>query len=738
MIELYFKHRRKSQTSILSQPIYLDLETSNDGDRCWMVTGQIYFAGSYTVVRKPMEVIDYLYSKIKTFCMDENGNIDEHKQIVVYIHNASYDLSYLLPWIQIYLPGFDERSGIYDGRNKIITYRQGPLDFRCTYLLSSCSLERWCEEMNAEHKKQVGMYDYSRLLFQDSEIDEDSKIYDEYDVLSMYDCLNKQMEAYGDDITTIPLTSTGYIRRALRNACRDDQNYRSEYFNKSRLDAAAYTVVSPSYSGGYTHNNRNRKAKTVRGNIKHKDFRSHYPTQIRKYPLPWGSVDLYYKVSGAENYRKMYGHYITIQDLIDLWPRYTTISVIQIKDMRLKDEDHCTMPFMQRSKMFNISKGFHIRNDNGRALATYGTFITQIDNLTLQIINEQYDFEYKILKVYRFQNKECPKPIAELIDDLFKKKSDYKIQYQKARKEHGEFSEEAIDALFRLNQTKKLLNSIYGCLATAPIRSEDDIDYISYYDGKIDDPFKTVKAETLEEKQAKLDKYYNNKNSFLPYQVGVMVTSLARFELYEYIKAIGYDNVLYCDTDSAFYISTPENEKRIAALNVEKHATAPYVTDQNGKKIYYDVFEDEPDLIAFRGLHSKCYAAIDTNYELTATIAGVPRRTLIGMKDGKPVYLTREEELAGITKEAKLSDLKRSLDPFKAIENLKEGYTFTVNTGFSAKYIHERPHAELIDGHWIETSGGCIIKRLPEKIIHDMNLIEYDIKFSDVYVEGLT
>lgn len=736
MIELYFKHKRKYKILVCSEPIYLDIETSHKGEKCWMVTGQLYFAGTYTVVRTPSELMEYLLEKVETFALGKDEDTDTTRQIIVYIHNASYDLSYLLPWIQSFIPGYEDRRGIYDGRNKIITYKQGPFDFRCTYLLSSCSLERWCEEMNADHKKQVGLYDYNRILYQDSNIDEHSQIYDKYDVLSMYDCLNKQLEAYDDDLTTIPLTSTGYIRRAMRNATVADQNYRNDYFTPTKLDAAAYDVVLPSYSGGYTHNNRFLKGRTIRGNLKHKDFRSHYPTQIRIGPLPWGSAELFYTINDADNYRQIYGHYMNIEHLFNMWPEFTTISVIKIKDMRLKDPK-CSMPFMQNSKMFNKSPGFRTLNDNGRSLATYGEFTTEIDNLTLKIISEQYDFEYKILKVYRFRNKETPKPIADLIDDLFKKKSDYKIQYQRCRKKHGEFAEETIEALFELNQTKKLLNAIYGCMATAPVRTEDDVDYISYYNGDIEDPYTSKRANTLEEKQEQLDKYYNSRNSFLPYQCGVMVTSLARYELYEYIKAIGYEYILYCDTDSAFYISTPENEKRIEALNALKHSKAPHIVDIKGNEIYYDVFEAEPDLIAFKGLHSKCYAAIDSSGELSATIAGVPRRTLIGMRDGAPIYLTREEELSGITKEMKLENPDIEVDAEAAIENLRDGFKFYTNTGFTAKYVHEKPHVEMIDGHQIETSGGCIIKKLDVKEIHDMNFIDYDFIFSDMYVEGL-
>lgn len=752
MIEIYWKKRQKSKFKICSEAVFADIETSHDeaSGKTWMVSCQLKFAGTYKVVRTPSEFIDYLQDLIDRFALDES------RKIYIYFHNASFDLSYLLPWVQMMLPGYETRKGIYDGRNRIITYMQGPFEFRCTYLLSSCSLERWGEEMNAEHRKKVGLYNYDKVLYQDSDLSKDEEAYDEYDVLCMEDSLRKQMEAYNDDLSSIPLTSTAYIRRILRNSCLNYPNYRSEVFLKSKMTAEAYDMTLQSYAGGYTHENRFVKSFTIypgkinklkrttldlRGcNIKHKDFRSHYPTQIRKYPMPWGKCEFYYSYEEKSKYLKYHDHEICIQDLLDLYPEYSTISMIRISDMRLKDR-FCTMPFMQNSKMFNKSKGFRTLNDNGRALATKGSFTTYIDNLTLDIINKQYDFKYKILKVYRFENKQCPEPIKKVIDDLFKKKSDYKIEYQHCRDSYGEADQRTIDALFNLNQTKKLLNACYGCMSTAIIRSEDDLDFIRYYEqGDIEDPFISHMPKEESERMAKLEKFYNSRNSFLPYQVGVMVCASARHELFEYIETIGYENILYGDTDSLFYISNAEIEARVEALNAEKHKTAPYIEDSTGEKIYYDVFEDEPEVFAFRGLHSKCYAVITENKEgkkeLVATVAGVPRRTIIGMDKDVPVYLTREEELAGITAELKLAG-RDSYDPYKAIDNLKDGFSFHINTGFTAKYLRDKPGLYEVNGHMVETSGGCIITKLPEKLIVNNCPYEVNAKFSKAYIEGV-
>lgn len=768
MIEIYWRRRNKSKYTVCSEAIHADIETAHDKtfEHTWMVSCQLKFAGSYKMVRTPSEFIAYLQDMIDTF------GLGADRKIFCYFHNLSFDFSYLLPWVQMYLPDYEEHSGLYDGRNRIITYSQGAFEFRCSYLLSSCSLEKWGEEMNAEHRKKVGLYDYDREVFQDTEIDEDSALYDEYDVLTMEDCLRAQMDAYGDTLASIPLTSTAYIRRILRNNCQCDPSYRDDIFLRSRIDAESYSMLLQAYAGGYTHMNRYFKAKTIKAGIlnawpskklyldmrgrrlKHRDFRSHYPSQMRaskNHPLPWGKVDHYYSYDEREGYRRIYGHYMTIEDLINMYPEYTTISMIRIKDMKLKS-DNITMPFMQISKMFNKSEGFKVRNDNGRALATFGEFTTYIDNLTLSIIRDQYDFEYVILKADRFENMDTPLPITDVIDDLFKKKSDYKIEYKYCRKKYGENDERTINALFNLNQTKKLLNAIYGCCSTAIVRSDDDIDWISYYDksNPCEDPYITTKAETLQEKQEKIDKFYKSRNSFLPYQVGVMICSSARYELYEYIRTIGYENILYGDTDSLFYITDDEIEARVEALNAEKHKNAPFIVDSKGREVYYDVFEDEPDILSFRGLHSKCYAVTqetENGVELVATIAGVPKRTIIGMDGEDPIYLTREEELGGVTPEKKIRHEKRKkkgikvrrlYDPDAAIEKLEEGRRFTVNTGFSAKYVIE-PEAGVIevDGHMVETSGGCIIRKLPEKIIHDYNTMEFDVKFSDLYMEGI-
>ena len=264
----------------------------------------------------------------------------------------------------------------------------------------------------------------------------------------------------------------------------------------------------------------------------------------------------------------------------------------------------------------------------------------------------------------------------------------------------------------------------YGMLSTRLIMDSYDMDFDHYNEAGELEPMINLSKNT--DPAEKLDQYYNGRNNFLPY-VGYMVTSLARYELMEFAKTIGYDKCLYMDTDSIFYFKDDETEDKIKELNALHHKTASYVTDNYGERIYYDVFEPEKDIVAFKGLHSKCYGYITEDDELIATIAGVPARTLIGQRGDDLIYLTREEELAGITAEMKLADPDIQIkDKIAALDNLKIGAKFKTNTGTTSTYIIDKPHIEIINGHKTQLAGGCVINKLAEKKIKDFTIDEID------------
>lgn len=685
-----------------------------------------------------MEVMDW-YNKLAV-----DLKLDPDHVIITIIHNASFDLSYLLPYIRKYLPQ-GNKYGIFDSPNKCIIYRQSCFEYRCTFKLSNASLYKWSNEMKVDHVKQIGMYDYNKVLYQDSDLNRKELEYGTYDVLAMVEAWKKQLAAFNDDITTVPLTSTGYIRRILRRSTNQDRYYRQNYFWDNQLNLEQMDMCLNSFAGGYTHNNRFLKDKIIKPKKgqkgKHRDYRTAYIEHLVNDPLPWGRPISFYDIKSSicKTFK------IDIDKILDLSPEFFTITKIHIYNISLKSDD-ITMPFFQVSKMFNRTdyvkepekgskkkkkeRAFNYFQDNGRLLFMVpdtGHFETYLDNFQLKIIKEQYHFQYIIEKVMIIKNKPMPAVLRDPIDKLFIQKSDLKKEYQELRKKLGEFNERTIEKLYELNQVKKLLNAIYGCFVTSPLRR-------NYMEG-------SPQLRTDEEREKELQAYYHGMSHFLPYQVGIAITAAQRYELYEMTKLIGYENCIYEDTDSIFYFSTPEIEKKIKQHIKEKQKNSAYVIDSYGEKVYYYDFEEEPDWIAFKGLHSKCYGVItdqEERQELKVTIAGVPERTLIGLKKGNPIYLTREEELAGIKKTQKLRGTAPEVDPWLGLNNMEDDFKFKINTGITCKYVNHPMGIQEVNGHKVETAGGCVIIPLKEKVIKEMDLIEgFDYKIEYNALEGV-
>ena len=706
------------------EPICADTETSNNHAEdpkdliTWISSIQVLFNGNYYLFRYPEELVSF-YRKLDRKYKLKPGKF--RYNMVTYFHNLSFDMAALLPYLR-QLPDYgNEYQGIIEGPNKFLTYVRGPFEFRCSYRLSGMSLEKWGKEMSIEHPKAVGLYDYDKIIYQDDDLDENSQIYDRLDVISLKECLDKQFAFHKDDISTTVLTSTGYIRRTLRSSCRKQKFYRNDYFSKTRLNSDNYIFALRSYSGGYTHMNRwysnmllkcNTEVEYMPfsgdyvkiENIKHRDFKSHYPSQMTCRDFPIGRPQLVYYDDIPTNY--------PVEKIFKYMNENYYLVKIRFTHAELRDPA-ISMPFMQYAKMYQCKTNFKIL-DNGRVLEWDGDCIMYLDSYTLRILYEQYHMTYHICEVWAMKLGPLPDCIVNVVDKYFKGKSDKKALVHELTKKLGKLDPQTVDAEFLLMQDKKGLNSCYGCMCMNPLRDQMaiDDDFVFFY--------KTlyVKEETIKEG---LDTYYNNRNSFLPYQIGCAVTSLARYELAEYIgvfpgKGIGYKYVIYSDTDSLFYISNAQTEAAVEALNAEKRKTAHSVVLDNGKVEFYDEFTEEPDCLAFKGLHSKCYGVV-TDKGLEITIAGVPARTITGMdENGKPKYYTREEELADGEK-----------DPYKALDHLTDDFTFHINTGVCALYVgatgYNTPRVPTIlniDGHEIHTAGGCVIKKLESKAIHDL------------------
>lgn len=677
---------------LLSEAVYLDTETShnyNDADGTgdgWVYQWAFRFCREFAWGRRPSELMEAL-RKIE----DVNKLSADGVHAVIYIHNASYDLAYLKDWFFRYY-GTDNFRMLATSNHHYITFEVGPWIVRCSYKLANRSLAKWGKDLGIKDRKRSGLIDYNVRRYQDTKLTKSDWVYMFYDCLALEECVLEEMRLEHDNLNTIPLTSTGYVRRDTRRIAHADRKNREE-FKKTRLDRPTYGDCRMAFAGGLTHGNRFVAGVTVRGCIRHRDFRSDYPSQIRvSERCPRGKFNLYYEWEpGLPE--------CTWEEVDALAKRNLCLITVIVTDMELRKG--ITLPYAQESKFALAARPDYIAVvvDNGRLVKTRGSTTVTMTDIDWNILRRQYDMTMKIIAVRISRADRYPQYLMDVTDQYYRGKYLFKQKVKQLRSD-GAAPEEIRDADASLTKSKNRLNGIYGMTATDPIR-------LSYNLNPETGEWTHTELTTSVIEEG-LESFYNKRSSCLEYQHGIVVTASARAELMEFVELIGYDNFLYADTDSIFYISTPEIEERIEQRNKEKYDRAVALgafIEVDGKRITYDAFDlEDEDIVAFRFLHAKAYAYETSDGELHTTIAGVAHRDAKGF--------TREQELG-------------------SIDNLKDGTVFRRCGSTTVVYLEHEPHEIEVDGHLLEAAGAAVL--LPTtKTLHDALHRDEDFYYTEV------
>ena len=98
------------------------------------------------------------------------------------------------------------------GAHRIISWTINGLEFRDSLKLSQKSLAKWGEDLGIQHKKLVGEIDYNVTRYQNTPLKRSDWRYMFRDVVSLDECIQGQLDYWGDILKTIPLTLTGYVQ----------------------------------------------------------------------------------------------------------------------------------------------------------------------------------------------------------------------------------------------------------------------------------------------------------------------------------------------------------------------------------------------------------------------------------------------------------------------------------------------------------------------------------------------
>lgn len=634
----------------ISEPIFLDTETSHFGEHeGWIHQWAFQWYDFFVIGRNALQLADF-FRRANDWVISKS----ENSYIKTYIHNLSYDMEYMRGF-------FDREPEPFAVKpHRILKSRYGNIEFCCSYLLTQKSLSKWAKDSNARHPKLEGEYDYERVITPNTPLSLKDWAYQLNDCAAMSDSWHNDRKSDGYTVATVPMTSTGFVRADCRAAAFSDP------FWKKRLDAmqpdiVVYNALEECFSGGYTHGNRFYKETTIRGCIGHRDFRSSYPTRQMLNSFPMG------KFTPCDIQ--------SIGDVKAMMKNSALLMHIALKNPQLRDRS-ITAPYLSYSKCKRVGKTSELL-DNGRIIKLEGVVHLWGTELDFIMIHRQYKADgLQFLDSYSAPKGKLPKWFRDCIMKYFSNKTTMKdIDYQ----------------LYMLS--KAMLNSLYGMTAQKNIRDE-----IVYLMGE----WKVEKFEA-EKRADELLKHIKKDTTFLPFAWGVWTTAYARYALFECIEKIGYNKFLYADTDSIFYLLDEKTEQSMQEYNdkiISKAIAAGATVTHNGKLVALGEFtaEDDHKAQAFRFVHAKCYALIDPDGVLKATIAGVTKKS----RDKK----------------------RTNADELETIDNLQTGFIFKDCGGSRIVYNNSPRHIINVNGEDVECTSSAVIMPTEYKVHDNWNMDE--------------
>lgn len=512
--------------------------------------------------------------------------IHEHmagQHTIIYWHNMGYDHIFTRKFMYELMGTPEEQLNVKPYYPIYIRFNNGII-FKDSLILAQRKLEKWADDLDVEHKKAVGFWDYNKIRNQTGEeLSPDELRYIECDTLAGVECLDKTMHALNKHIYSIPLTATGIPREQTR--IRGKKAKAKQWFNQQVLSFKQYIKFTQIYHGGFTHGDRHHINQVIRELVQCFDFASSYPFAMLAFKFP------------AEKFTKMDN--CSASKILSNMEDFAYAFKFVATNIKLKTDAE-PMPCLQFSKCL---KTIGAIQDNGRILAANYVEI-YLNEYDLAVINEVYEWDKHICCDVEFAAKDwLPQWFTDYVYECFVEKTKLKgsdpVMYSIA---------------------KARLNSLYGMCCMRNIREDilEDYNTGEFYEKPQQDPEEEYK------------KYVERRNTILPYQIGVWVTSIAFYNLRKLTKCCAHP--LYSDTDSCYGVGW--DLKAVERYNDECKSR---LTDRgytgvlhNGREYWLGVAETDGDkdkYTEYRYMGAKRYCGrCVADGALHITVAGVPKK----------------------------------------------------------------------------------------------------------------
>lgn len=374
--------------------------------------------GPYTIIGRTWDEFLTLIQRIR-------DSIGKPERIVCYVHNLSHEFSFLKG---IY-PFREDEVFCLERRKIAKCDMYNSIEFRCSYIHSNMSLDQYTAKMKCTKRKMVGDLDYSVIRYPWDELTDQEMGYCIADVLSLQEAITKEMEMDGDNLQTIPLTSTGYVRRKCKASMKTMPGFYN-YIQNQVPDFEMFCALREAFRGGNTHSNHHITGQILE-NVHSVDRSSSYPDVLvnHNYPIsffrPIGPVDFQF-----------------FETLIFKSKR-AVLFRIALFNVRLKNfYNGC--PYLSKDKCRLVHGAIC---DNGRILMAQYLEWTGTDP-DWEIFQEQYSFDNPcVYDCWYTKYGPLPHEFLDVIRDMYREKTALK----------GDPEQEVM-----YDKIKAMINALYG------------------------------------------------------------------------------------------------------------------------------------------------------------------------------------------------------------------------------------------------------------------------------------
>lgn len=549
--------------------------------------------------------------------------LHENKRLIIYVHNLSFEFQAFrkhFEWFRVFS---------LEPRKPVQAVTVDGIEFRCSYILSGYALAKIPDQLfKYKVKKMVGDLDYKLVRHSKTPLTDKEIRYCLNDVYVVMAYIQELIERDGD-ITKLPLTKTGFVRRHCKDNCYyEDKGHRKniEKYHKYRnlmneltIEPEEYKMLKQAFAGGFTHANP-YFSRGVFTNVHSYDFTSAYPAVMimEKFPMSKGEV---FKIKSEE-------------DFVNSLKNYCCLFEIKFKNIQPKIKDLISLEKHDYENYISLSHCRDIKNaveNNGRIVQA-DELTTTITELDYFIIQAMYDWDcIEIGKFIRYKKGYLPTDLVKSILEFY---------YDKTTLKGVEGKE--IEYLL----SKERINSIYGMCVTDICRKE-----INYVHSRWEEEEPDI--------DEKITKYNFSANRFLFYAWGIWVTAYNRYNLFTGIMEFNRDYI-YSDTDS---LKVKNIEKHIDYIN-NYNAWVEYKLEKAMKYHKLDIGLVKPKTIKgevkilgvwdyegcysrFKTLGAKRYMT-EKDGKISLTVSGVNKNTAIPYllaKYGDKIFENFDEDL---------------------------------------------------------------------------------------------